>query len=138
MKHCTHCGSTLLGKGSGSGAEIPAKELYDEELYEKSNILRLLECSACGLVADRYVECDECLVLVDLVLQNKAAYRHVLLNGNYNKLICKMALLSVICDGYIGWAALPNSGEFFEQEYQFYVACAKVSLGKRTLILYHI
>ncbi len=40
-----------------------------------------------------------------------------------------MSLLSVICDGYICWASLPTSGEFFEQEYQFYVMCAKAALG---------
>ena len=69
-------------------------------------------------------------MLIDLVLQKGQAYRHVLYNSDYVKLILKMALLAIICDGYIDWASLPNAGEFFEQEYLFYAMCGKVALGK--------
>lgn len=41
----------------------------------KSKILKLLECSSCGEVADKYVECDGAIVLIDLALQSKQAYR---------------------------------------------------------------
>ena len=73
-------------------------------------------------------------MLIDLVLQTRQAYRHVLYNGDYAKLILKMALLAIICDGYINWASLPNVGEFFEQDYLFYEMCGKVNLGKMTLL----
>ena len=56
--------------------------------------------------------------------------RHVLLNGSYGRLILKMCLLSVICDGYVAWASLPSAGEFFEQEFQFYAMCFRASLGR--------
>jgi hypothetical protein len=56
----------------------------------------------------------------------------VLLNGDYEKLLLKMMLLSVICDGYIGWASLDSAGEFFEQEYDFYIICLQIALGKGT------
>ena len=49
-----------------------------------------------------------------------------------------MALLAIICDGYIDWASLPNAGEFFEQEYLFYAMCAKVTLGEFTPSLMNI
>ena len=83
----------------------PMHELYDIELHKKSNILKLVSCSECGEgIADRYCEFDGTLLLIDLVLQSREAYRHVLYNGGYNSLIFKMTLLTVICDGYICWS----------------------------------
>ena len=114
----------------------PLTELYDEELFAKSKILKLVECPVCGEVADKYVEHDGVLVLIDLLLQSVPAYRHVLFNGEaYRGLIRKMALLAVICDGYISWASLPDSGEFFEQEYLFYVMCSRVIFGTRVFTM---
>ena len=52
-KYCTHCGKAVLTRRGR-----PATELYDEDLFRKSNILKLLDCGECGLAADRYVECD--------------------------------------------------------------------------------
>ena len=69
-KFCTHCGAKLLDK-SGQ----PVFELYDEELHKKSNILKLMLCQKCGQVGDKYIECDGPLLLIDLVLQSKEAYR---------------------------------------------------------------
>ncbi len=69
-KSCTHCGRRVLTR-----AGKPASQLYDEDLHRKSNILRLLDCAHCGQVADKYVEADGALVLVDLVLLNPQAYR---------------------------------------------------------------
>jgi hypothetical protein len=93
-KYCTHCGEGLVDRHGR-----PASELYDEELHRKSNILKLMSCLACGKVADKYIECDGPLLLIDLVLQSREAYRHVLFNGGYATLIVRMALLTLICDG---------------------------------------
>jgi len=120
-KYCTVCGAQLLDKNNK-----PAIELYDEELHRKSNILKLMLCSSCGQVADKYIECDGPLLLIDLALQSKEAYRHVLFNGGYTPLIVRMALLTLICDGYIEWAHSTFPGEFFEQEYEFYMMCLKI------------
>lgn len=124
IKHCTSCGAQLLNKDNS-----PARELYDEELHRKSNILKLSLCSSCGQVADKYIECDGPLLLIDLALQSKEAYRHVLLNGGYTPLIVRMALLTLICDGYIEWAYSTFPGEFFEQEYEFYLMCLKIVIA---------
>ena len=105
-------------------------ELFDVDLHKKSNILKLVSCGVCGAgIADRYCEFDGTLLLIDLVLQSREAYRHVLFNGGYISLILKMALLTVICDGYICWSEIAGVGEFFEQEYQFYIMCSKVTLA---------
>ena len=74
VKFCTHCGQTLTDRHGQ-----PALELYDEELHKKSNILKLMSCTVCGKVADKYIECDGPLLLIDLVLQSKEAYRFELL-----------------------------------------------------------
>ena len=139
-KHCTVCGEQLLDKNNR-----PAYELYDEELHRKSNILKLMLCSSCGQVADKYIECDGPLLLIDLALQSKEAYRHVLFNGGYSPLIVRMALLTLICDGYIEWAHSTFPGEFFEEEYEFYMMCLKIVIGlylfiyfKRVLIIYFL
>merc|ERR1739842_235620 len=55
--------------------------------------------------------------------------RHVLLNGGYTPLIVRMALLTLICDGYIEWAYSTFPGEFFEQEYEFYLMCLKIVIA---------
>jgi len=140
VKYCTLCGAALYDK---SGVEC--RQLYDEDLHAKSGILKLVPCHACGAdVADKYVEVDGTLLLIDLALQSKSAYRHVLLNASTSNaaaagrtasmagLVYKVALLTVICDGYTSWSSsAPLSGnvEFFEQEYEFYVACSKVILA---------
>ena len=54
-KICTHCGALLLNRHTGR----PAKQLYDEDLFVKSKILRLLDCkNCCGHhgVVDSYIE----------------------------------------------------------------------------------
>ncbi len=66
--------------------------------------------------------------------------RHVLLNGSYGRLILKMSLLSVICDGYVSWSSLQSSSSaerelFFEQEYQFYVRCTRAAAGEQLVLI---
>ena len=44
-------------------------QLYDEDLYKKSKILKLMACGKCDApVADKYIECDGTLLLIDLVM----------------------------------------------------------------------
>lgn len=125
QKYCTHCGEALLDRNGR-----PLYQLFDVDLHKKSKILKLVSCTRCGeVIADRYCEFDGTLLLIDLVLQSREAYRHVLYNGGYNSLILKMTLLTVICDGYICWSEIAGVGEFFEQEYQFYIMCSKVTLA---------
>jgi len=129
QKFCTNCGALLLDKSNR-----PALELYDEELHRKSNILKLMACAKCSQVADKYIECDGSLLLIDLALQSKEAYRHVLFNGGYRSLIVRMSLLTLIIDGYIEWAHSAEAGEFFEQEYEFYLKCFKIVLAIVTFL----
>ena len=41
---------------------------------------RLTRCSQCGQVADKYIECELLLVLLDVFLHRKPAFRHLMFN----------------------------------------------------------
>jgi hypothetical protein len=51
--------------------------LYVE--YSEKNF-RLTRCSQCGQVADKYIEFELVLVLLDILLHRKPAYRHLMYN----------------------------------------------------------
>ncbi len=57
-----------------------------EELYiefgGKEN-LKLVRCNNCGEVADKYIEYELILVILDIILHRKQAYRHLLRNRKY-------------------------------------------------------
>ena len=57
------------------GEEV--EQLYRE--YSKGNI-RLTICSSCNHIADKYVEYEVVLILIDLMLHKPQAYRHILDN----------------------------------------------------------
>lgn len=61
---CINCGSSL-----------PA--LY--EIYGESH-LRLLLCQHCNTIADKYIEYDNVLLFIDLILMKSCAYRHTIYN----------------------------------------------------------
>jgi len=121
-KVCINCGLPVKDK---CGRRL--SQMYDETLYKKCKILKLVECGGCGEVADRYIEYEGTIILLDLALQNTAAYRHVLLNNNHWLTISKMAVLTLIVEGYCRWAWLNTGGEFFEQEYEFYIKCGEAA-----------
>merc|ERR1719187_2812823 len=119
-KVCINCGASVRDKLGNS-----VHKLYDEALYKKTKIVKLISCLSCGSVVDRYAEYEGAIILLDLTLQNIQAYRHVLLNNNHQAAILKMAVITLIVEGYCRWAGF-NTGErveFFEQEYEFYIEC---------------
>jgi len=94
-KVCINCGLQVLDK---NGEQV--LKLFDEKLYKKSKILKLLQCEKCDKICDRYLEYEGPLILLDLALQNKSAFRHVLMNENHTAIILKMSLLTLIVEGY--------------------------------------
>jgi len=81
---CVECGVTL-------------DSLYVE--FSEGNI-RLTRCEKCGSVADKYIEYELVLVLIDIVLHRQPAYRHLLHNRhileNNNSIVFRWALLIVV------------------------------------------
>eukprot|EP00088_Acartia_fossae_P003374 TRINITY_DN11418_c0_g1_i14.p1 TRINITY_DN11418_c0_g1~~TRINITY_DN11418_c0_g1_i14.p1 ORF type:complete len:266 (-),score=37.52 TRINITY_DN11418_c0_g1_i14:948-1745(-) len=119
MKICVNCGNVLKDK---HGRIVD--EVYDQSLYKKSGIMKLLECQKCVRPADRYIEYEGCLVMLDVALQSPAALRHVIVNkrgiqtssqlskdnetssGGTSKLILKLAFVTLIIDGLVKWSDL--------------------------------
>jgi len=114
MTVCVNCGSEVV---DGGGRRLD--QVYDKKLAEKSGIIKLLECERCGEYVDKYIEYEGGLVLLDLAMQQKPAFRHVLVNQNHRTSILKMVFLTLIVEGYSRWSA-ESSGEFFEREFEFY------------------
>lgn len=140
-KICAECGS-----------DLNSDELYDKELFKKSKILRLVPCAECGAeAADTYCEQDGVLLLMDVILLKKKALRHLLFNrDSKSSVLLKLAILTVICDGYILWKSaekendnpikhhkhnLDRESQFFEEEFAFYLACGKALLAFATYFL---
>jgi len=115
---CVNCGLPVKDK---EGKQVD--QLYDQALLAKTNILKLLECSGCGQVCDRYLEVDGTLVLLDLALQSQPAFRHLLLNCQHAGTIVRLSLVTLIVDGYCRWFESNTGGKFFEQEFEFYSCC---------------
>ncbi|KDQ24910.1 hypothetical protein PLEOSDRAFT_1058809 [Pleurotus ostreatus PC15] len=53
---------------------------YLYTVYESANNLRLEECSSCHAFADPYVEHDNLVLFIDLILLKRGVYRHLLFN----------------------------------------------------------
>jgi len=130
MKVCVNCGAEILDKRGK-----PLNQVYDKELSDKSGIIRLVECHGCGQVADKYIEYEGCLVLLDLALQHPPALRHTLINQDCTTLILKMVFLTLIVDGYIRWFFSADGGRFFEREAEFYAATGLAFVSLVTFIL---
>jgi len=129
MKVCVNCGAEILDKRGQ-----PLNQVYDKALSNKSGIIRLVECSSCGQVADKYIEYEGCLVLLDLALQYQPAFRHTLVNQNRRTLILKMVFLTLIVDGYTRWFFSADGGRFFEREAEFYAAAGLAAISLVTFI----
>ncbi|KAK9719780.1 Arv1-like family [Popillia japonica] len=83
---CTNCGT-------------PVNDLFKE--YSPS-VLKLTKCLKCMEVADKYVEYDPVIVIIDLVLLRKEAYRHVLYNTQF-KFHWKLCIIIHIIEAYYEW-----------------------------------
>jgi hypothetical protein len=81
--------------------------------------LRLAACAKCHQIADKYIEWETQMVLIDLILNKPEAYRHILFNrGQAHKMtreIIKFLLVIFAFDSFDRWylnsgqVPLPNS-----------------------------
>uniref|UniRef100_A0A9I9CMT6 Protein ARV n=1 Tax=Cucumis melo TaxID=3656 RepID=A0A9I9CMT6_CUCME len=74
-------------------------------LYSPGN-MHLMKCDNCKSVADEYIECEVMIVLVDLILHKRQAYRHLLYNQfdrnrlSRQDLMWKLGLSFLLLDAY--------------------------------------
>ena len=55
----------------------PVQELYNGQ----ASSIRLTRCPNCEKICDKYIECEQPLIFLDVALQRLEAYRHVLFNS---------------------------------------------------------
>ena len=70
---------------------------------------RLTQCDSCGSFADKYVEYEPALIVLDMLLHRPSVYRHLLYNST--RLVSRGALLQLGCtlclfDTYLKWLRL--------------------------------
>ncbi|KAE8736588.1 hypothetical protein FOCC_FOCC017957 [Frankliniella occidentalis] len=85
---CVHCGGLV------------------PQLYRRysATVLKMVSCARCGQVADKYIEYDPVLVLLDLVLLNRQAIRHILYNTAFRS-HWKLYVVMVLIEGYVTYSA---------------------------------
>lgn len=109
---CINCGNKV-------------KELY--KTYSTS-VIKIIKCENCHEVADKYIEFEPIIILVDLVLLSKGAYRHVLYNTDF-KLHWKLSLVLLLLESFALWRQKLNNplyskaDESFTEERGFYICC---------------
>eukprot|EP00696_Hemimastix_kukwesjijk_P001560 gnl/Hemi2/11936_TR4073_c0_g6_i1.p1 gnl/Hemi2/11936_TR4073_c0_g6~~gnl/Hemi2/11936_TR4073_c0_g6_i1.p1 ORF type:complete len:264 (-),score=52.31 gnl/Hemi2/11936_TR4073_c0_g6_i1:5-796(-) len=94
MKRCVQC-----GKHVGT--------VFKE--FSHGNI-RLTRCDRCDDVADKYVEYESVIIVLDLILHKPAVYRHLLFNRFDAKdpSFFKVSAVYVVLDFYVKWVSLKS------------------------------
>uniref|UniRef100_A0A8D8BDU7 Protein ARV n=1 Tax=Culex pipiens TaxID=7175 RepID=A0A8D8BDU7_CULPI len=124
---CINCGS-------------PVQELYKRI---SSTVLKITECEKCNHPADKYIEFEVLIILIDLVLLSKPAYRHILYNSDCKNL-WKIGIILVLLEAYCLWTEAfsrftnvryrSDHADPFLAEKGFYVSLAHIFIG--TILLY--
>uniref|UniRef100_A0A0G4GJX6 Protein ARV n=1 Tax=Chromera velia CCMP2878 TaxID=1169474 RepID=A0A0G4GJX6_9ALVE len=117
MVVCVECGA-------------PVKHLYKE--FSKGSI-RLTRCEQCGEFADKYVEYDNLMIFIDLILHREGVYRHLLFNrlpfreSGMRKEIAAVAFCIISLDAYTKWFLLRNhlGGDTVKSEWSSTPVCYK-------------
>ncbi|KAE9418286.1 hypothetical protein Angca_007457, partial [Angiostrongylus cantonensis] len=77
----------------------PSTSLYQS--YSEG-VIRLSNCNRCNKVVDKYVEYETVLVVIDLIIHNISAYRHLIYNMKIQSYL-RLATIFLLCDAYDKW-----------------------------------
>ncbi|KAK1129508.1 hypothetical protein K0M31_019231 [Melipona bicolor] len=97
MYRCVNCGAKV------------------EELYRKycPSVLKLLKCETCDLLADKYIEYDPAIILVDLILLKRQAYRHLLYNCDITS-CWKLVIILWLIESFRNFFLCNNSNQYIQ------------------------
>ncbi|CAG9818265.1 unnamed protein product [Phaedon cochleariae] len=85
----------------------PVKSLFKK--YSET-VLKLTQCENCKNVADKYIECDSVIIIVDLILLKMMAFRHFLINSEF-KNYWKLSAVLLVLETYSQWTLTRRIGE---------------------------
>lgn len=110
------------------------------QLYKKyPSSVRLEICEKCNQIADKYIEFETIIILIDLILLSRAAYRHVIFNTE-SKNLWKLAVIITLLESYCRWVEQFKSDDYhykpFESEKAFYCAGLQVIFDNTLLFIF--
>ncbi|KAJ1370313.1 hypothetical protein KIN20_032007 [Parelaphostrongylus tenuis] len=77
----------------------PSTSLYQS--YSEG-VIRLSNCKHCNEVVDKYVEYETMLIVIDLIVHNICAYRHIIYNMKIQSYL-RLTVIFLLCDAYDKW-----------------------------------
>ncbi|KJH50884.1 Arv1-like family protein [Dictyocaulus viviparus] len=103
----------------------PATTLYQS--YSEGN--------RCNEVVDKYVEYDTMLVVIDLIIHNISAYRHLIYNMEIQSYL-RLATIFLLCDAYGKWIS-ERAGVYniYDLEWIFYKSFLQSVIEMVTYVL---
>ncbi|XP_033158089.1 protein ARV 2 isoform X2 [Drosophila mauritiana] len=71
-----------------------------KELFKKySNTMKTTQCDKCHQITDKYIEFEEFIILIDALLLDSCAFRHIIYNGDF-KLYWKVSLVVLLLESF--------------------------------------
>uniref|UniRef100_A0A182Y7C5 Protein ARV n=1 Tax=Anopheles stephensi TaxID=30069 RepID=A0A182Y7C5_ANOST len=67
-----------------------------------STVLKIIDCEKCKKPADKYIEFEVLIILIDLILLSKPANRHILYNSDCKNL-WKIGVILILLEAYCFW-----------------------------------
>ncbi|KAI9209577.1 Arv1 protein [Polychytrium aggregatum] len=97
------------------GSEVPSLyTIYGLKRDGKASAIKRTHCSLCGSFADRYIENELLIVLIDMILLKPEAYRHLLFNRiryenqGWNTDLLKFGVVLILFEVYVKWYNLQH------------------------------
>ncbi|KQS44377.1 uncharacterized protein Dere_GG13227, isoform B [Drosophila erecta] len=94
-----------------------------KELFKKySNTMKATQCDKCHQITDKYIEFEEFIILIDALLLDSCAFRHIIYNGDF-KLYWKVSLVVLLLESFAlcrQKVADPPNGALHVHEKGFY------------------
>ncbi|EDV97248.1 protein ARV1 [Drosophila grimshawi] len=113
---CVNCGS-------------PAREL----IKKYSNTIKPTNCCKCNQLIDKYIEVEEFIILIDALLLDSAAFRHMIFNGNF-KLYWKISLVVLLLESFALCRQKRGDGSNTALYEKGFYMCTLQSIGEYLLI----
>ncbi|CAJ0606980.1 unnamed protein product [Cylicocyclus nassatus] len=111
----------------------PSSSLYQR--YSEG-VIRLSDCKKCGEVVDKYVEYDIMLVVIDLIIHNISAYRHLIYNMHIQHQF-RLAVIFLFCDAYDKWiSGRVGIYNIYDLEWIFYKSLLQSAIEMSTYVAF--
>lgn len=124
LKHgpflCINCGFP----GNKSLIKIFGKSKSNQigNLQDSRTNIKLSECKMCHKMVDDYIQLDNCILILNAILQKKSFYRHIIHNCEINLDVpFKLFVFFTLCDAYRQWSLFTLENlTFSDMESAFY------------------